>query len=212
MPSTWNIRFHGYICFGHLNFGHSIVFRIFLRDNRKIRNKHAISKLNGYRGLSKIAQFQIALFIWIHPAFRPRWQFNRIGSVAGISHPLCRRPWDYPATQKNLTLIGPISDMLFDQAIGAGCVRQIRAAWVGNVIMGSSYNFRRRIEPDTGEMVLVSVHPGVKVDAVVENTAWPLRVAKGLFRTPAPTGTELAILSCLGPQGYWTGEWILMYC
>jgi glutaconate CoA-transferase subunit A len=36
--------------------------------------------------------------------------------------------------------------MLFDQLIGAGCVGEIRAAWVGNVITGSGYNFRRGIE------------------------------------------------------------------
>lgn len=48
--------------------------------------------------------------------------------------------------KKNLTLIGPISDILFDQVIGGGCVRQVRAAWVGNVITGSCYNFRRAIE------------------------------------------------------------------
>jgi len=49
-------------------------------------------------------------------------------------------------SKRNLTLIGPISDMLFDQVIGAGCVDKIRAAWVGNVITGSGYNFRRGIE------------------------------------------------------------------
>ncbi len=48
--------------------------------------------------------------------------------------------------RRDLTLIGPISDMLFDQLIGAGCVSAIRAAWVGNVITGSGYNFRRGIE------------------------------------------------------------------
>ena len=48
--------------------------------------------------------------------------------------------------KRQLTLIGPISDMLFDQLIGAGCVDKIRAAWVGNVITGSGYNFRRGIE------------------------------------------------------------------
>jgi len=48
--------------------------------------------------------------------------------------------------KKNLTLIGPISDILFDQMIGAGCVRRIRAAWVGNVITGVGYNFRRAVE------------------------------------------------------------------
>ena len=52
--------------------------------------------------------------------------------------------------KKNLTLIGPISDILFDQIIGAECVRKVRAAWVGNVITGSGYNFRRGVE--TGDL------------------------------------------------------------
>jgi glutaconate CoA-transferase subunit A len=51
--------------------------------------------------------------------------------------------------KRKLTLIGPISDMLFDQLIGAECVQKIRAAWVGNVITGSGYNFRRGIETGT---------------------------------------------------------------
>jgi glutaconate CoA-transferase subunit A len=48
--------------------------------------------------------------------------------------------------KKNLTLVGPISDMLFDQLIGAGCVKKVVAAWVGNVIMGVGYNMRRAVE------------------------------------------------------------------
>ncbi|MCK6624468.1 MAG: CoA transferase subunit A [Anaerolineae bacterium] len=54
--------------------------------------------------------------------------------------------------KRNLTLIGPISDILFDQLIGAGCVRKIRAAWVGNVITGSAYNFRHAVEQGLIEM------------------------------------------------------------
>jgi glutaconate CoA-transferase, subunit A len=48
--------------------------------------------------------------------------------------------------KRSLTLIGPISDILFDQLIGAGCVEKVIAAWVGNVMMGSAYNFRRAVE------------------------------------------------------------------
>jgi glutaconate CoA-transferase subunit A len=48
--------------------------------------------------------------------------------------------------RRGLTLIGPISDVLFDQLIGAGCVGRVQAAWVGNVITGSGYNFRRAVE------------------------------------------------------------------
>jgi glutaconate CoA-transferase, subunit A len=50
--------------------------------------------------------------------------------------------------KKNLTLIGPISDILFDQMIGGGCVGRVIAAWVGNVMMGSAYNFRRAVEQE----------------------------------------------------------------
>jgi glutaconate CoA-transferase subunit A len=50
--------------------------------------------------------------------------------------------------KRGLTLIGPISDILFDQMIAAGCVEKIIAAWVGNVMMGSAYNFRRAVESE----------------------------------------------------------------
>jgi len=48
--------------------------------------------------------------------------------------------------KRDLRLIGPISDCLFDQLIGAGCVKDVVAAWVGNVMMGQAYNFRRAVE------------------------------------------------------------------
>ncbi len=48
--------------------------------------------------------------------------------------------------RRDLRLIGPISDILFDQMIGAGCVKDVVAAWVGNVMMGSAYNFRHAME------------------------------------------------------------------
>src|SRR3954471_13960819 len=48
--------------------------------------------------------------------------------------------------KRDLRLIGPISDCLFDQIIGAGCVKDVVAAWVGNVMMGQAYNFRRGAE------------------------------------------------------------------
>lgn len=50
--------------------------------------------------------------------------------------------------KRNLRLIGPISDCLFDQIIGAGCVKDVVAAWVGNVMMGQAYNFRRAVEAE----------------------------------------------------------------
>lgn len=48
--------------------------------------------------------------------------------------------------RQNLALIGPISDILFDQLIGAGCVSTIQAAWVGNVSEGLGHCYRRAVE------------------------------------------------------------------
>jgi glutaconate CoA-transferase subunit A len=58
--------------------------------------------------------------------------------------------------KRGLTLIGPISDILFDQLIAAGCVERVIAAWVGNVMMGSAYNFRRAVEQGSLKVVNMS--------------------------------------------------------
>ena len=57
---------------------------------------------------------------------------------------------------RDLTLVGPISDILFDQMIGAGCASRLMAAWVGNVSAGVGYCLRRAVEksvPRAVEMV-----------------------------------------------------------
>ena len=60
--------------------------------------------------------------------------------------------------RRDLTLIGPISDILFDQLIGAGCVRRIIAAWVGNVSEGLGHNYRRAVEQDVPHAITVEDH------------------------------------------------------
>ena len=57
--------------------------------------------------------------------------------------------------KRELTLIGPISDMLFDQLIGAGCVSRIQAAWVGNVSEGLGHCYRRAIEKGVPRSLMV---------------------------------------------------------
>ena len=67
-------------------------------------------------------------------------------------HALIRRE------RRELELIGPISDMLFDQLIGAGCVRRITAAWVGNVSAGLGHNYRRSVEHGIPRRVELEEH------------------------------------------------------
>jgi glutaconate CoA-transferase subunit A len=65
--------------------------------------------------------------------------------------------------RRDLTLIGPISDMLFDQLIGAGCVRRIVAAWVGNVSAGLGHNYRRAVEHGVPARVEVLDHSNLTI-------------------------------------------------
>ena len=65
----------------------------------------------------------------------------------GAGHEIIRQ------RKRDLTLIGPISDVLFDQLVAAGCVEKVIAAWVGNVMMGSAYNFRHAVEHDAIRIV-----------------------------------------------------------
>ncbi len=65
--------------------------------------------------------------------------------------------------KRELELIGPISDMLFDQLVGAGCVRRVAAAWVGNVSQGLGHNYRRAIEQGVPRAVELEEHSNFSV-------------------------------------------------
>ncbi|MCP4427577.1 MAG: CoA transferase subunit A [Chloroflexi bacterium] len=114
--------------------------------------------------------------------------------------------------RRNLTLIGPISDILFDQLIGAGCVSRIRAAWVGNVITGSGYNFRRAVE--NGRLTMED-HSNLTISMALRAGAMgvpflPARTALGsdLYRTNGNlkqiscpfTGETLTAVSAINPD------------
>jgi glutaconate CoA-transferase subunit A len=60
--------------------------------------------------------------------------------------------------RRGLTLIGPISDILFDMLIGAGCVDKITAAWVGNVSEGLGHCYRRAVEKGIPQRITVEEH------------------------------------------------------
>jgi glutaconate CoA-transferase subunit A len=114
--------------------------------------------------------------------------------------------------KRGLTLIGPISDMLFDQLIGAGCVSGVRAAWVGNVITGSGYHFRRAVE--SGRLNLED-HSNLTLAMALKAAALgvpflPVRSALGsdLFTTNSAikpfncpfTGEALAAVAAIRPD------------
>lgn len=114
--------------------------------------------------------------------------------------------------KRGLTLIGPISDILFDQLIGAGCVRRVIAAWVGNVMMGSAYNFRRAVEEGGLAVVnLTNFSVALALQAAAMGVPFlPTRTALGsditennefFERFPSPfTGETLHAVRALAPD------------
>src|SRR5213082_368206 len=73
--------------------------------------------------------------------------------------------------RRDLELIGPISDVLFDQLIGAGCVRRVGAAWVGNVSAGLGHNFRRAVEDGVPHALELEEHSNFSVGLALQAAA-----------------------------------------
>ncbi|MBI4280042.1 MAG: CoA transferase subunit A [Armatimonadetes bacterium] len=93
--------------------------------------------------------------------------------------------------RRDLTLIGPISDMLFDVLIGAGCVRRVVAAWVGNVAAGLAHNLRRALEDGVPAPVEMVDHSNLTLALGLQAAAMgvpflPTRTALGTDLMPAP--------------------------
>jgi glutaconate CoA-transferase subunit B len=49
-------------------------------------------------------------------------------------------------------------------------------------------------DPETKELTVVALHPGVTREQVQANTGWALRFADSVAETPAPSDQELAVL------------------
>jgi glutaconate CoA-transferase subunit B len=49
-------------------------------------------------------------------------------------------------------------------------------------------------DPQSKEMTVVSIHPGVTRAQIQENTGWPVKFAAQVDETPAPTAKELEVL------------------
>lgn len=51
-----------------------------------------------------------------------------------------------------------------------------------------------RPDPQTKELIVTSIHPGVTHGQIVQQTGWPVRFAETLDQMPPPTDNELAVL------------------
>jgi len=100
--------------------------------------------------------------------------------------------------KNNLTLIAPISDMQFDQLIGAGCAKKIIASWVGNVAAGLGHNYRRAAEAGIPRPIEIEEHSnftiGLGLQAAATGLSFlPTKTVRGSdFRS----GNQFASIRC----------------
>jgi glutaconate CoA-transferase subunit A len=94
--------------------------------------------------------------------------------------------------RRELTLVAPISDMLFDVLIGAGCARAVVAAWVGNVSAGSGYNFRRGVEDGVPNALEVIDHSNLTIGLALQAAATGVPYL--------PTRSKLVAVEALAPD------------
>jgi len=109
---------------------------------------------------------------------------------------------------RDLTLIGPISDILFDQLIGAGCVRKVIASWVGNVSAGLGHNYRRACEQGIPHRLEVIDHSNftISLALLAGGLGAPYIPTYSLLGTDIPK-TNPAFRQSISPFG---GEKILL--
>jgi glutaconate CoA-transferase subunit A len=116
--------------------------------------------------------------------------------------------------KRDLTLIGPISDIQFDQLIGAGCVRKIIASWVGNVAAGLGHNYRRAAEAGIPQPIEIEEHSNFTIGLALQAAAsglpfLPTRSIKGSDFASGPqfqpvtcpfTGAQLVAVRAIHPE------------
>ena len=100
--------------------------------------------------------------------------------------------------KKHLTLICPISDMQFDQLIGAGCVKKIIASWVGNVAAGLGHNFRRSAESGTPNSIEIEEHSNFTIGLALQAAASgvPYLPTRSIEGSDFATGPQFQPVSC----------------
>lgn len=116
--------------------------------------------------------------------------------------------------KRDLSLIAPISDIQFDQLIGAGSAKKVIAAWVGNVAAGLAHNFRRAVEKEIPLPLEVEDHSNFTIGIALNAGAMglpflPTKTARGSdfgreehFRPVACpfTGEELLAVRAIVPD------------
>src|SRR5262249_24423706 len=121
----------------------------------------------GWRSVSKLATMAEAVASYV-----PDGTSVVIGTALEPAIPFAAGHEIIRQRRRDLTLIGPIWDSLFDQLIGGGCVARVCAAWVGNVSEGLGHCYRRATEQGRPRPLEVRDHSNFSISLALWAAAW----------------------------------------
>jgi glutaconate CoA-transferase subunit A len=100
--------------------------------------------------------------------------------------------------KRDLTLIGPISDIQFDQLIGAGCAKKIIASWVGNVAAGLGHNYRRAAESAVPNPLEIEDHSNFTIGLALQAaaTGLPFLPTRSIQGSDFANGAQFKPVTC----------------
>jgi glutaconate CoA-transferase, subunit A len=91
--------------------------------------------------------------------------------------------------RRELTVVRMTPDIIYDQLIGAGCVRRLVFSWGGNPGVGSLHRFRAAVQSGTIELEEHS-HAGLANMFVAGASHLPFAVLRGYAGTDLPAQTD----------------------
>jgi len=100
--------------------------------------------------------------------------------------------------RRDLTLVRMTPDLIYDQLIGAGCVRKLVFSWGGNPGVGSLHRFRDAVEhgwPAPLELEEHS-HAGMANRYVAGASGLPFAVLRGYNGTSLPSAGSIRPIAC----------------
>jgi glutaconate CoA-transferase, subunit A len=101
--------------------------------------------------------------------------------------------------KRDLTVVRMTPDVIYDQLIGAGCVRKLIFSWGGNPGVGSLHRFRDAVEHEWPQPMEIEEHShaGMAVRYVAGASGLPFGVLRGYIGTDLPKYTDtIAPITC----------------
>ena len=100
--------------------------------------------------------------------------------------------------KRDLTLIRMTPDVIYDQLIGAGCVRMLVFSWGGNPGVGSLHRFRDAVEHDYPHPLEIEEHShaGMASRYAAGASGLPFAVLRGYAGTDLVKHSQVASIQC----------------